>query len=76
MAKDELSAPSLPWRGASRLTITFVGAVSKCFLNLACSTKVHGLDNFTKLLDERRDISKRERGLLTGMELDSKISAI
>lgn len=28
--------------------------------------EVHGLDEFTKLLDERADIDGRTRGLLTG----------
>lgn len=30
--------------------------------------EVHGLDDFTALLDERADINARTRGLLTGKE--------
>lgn len=29
------------------------------------SVEVHGLDNFLDLLDKRKDIEDRERGLLT-----------
>ena len=30
------------------------------------STEIHGLDGFLKLLDERKDVEKRTRGLITG----------
>jgi monolysocardiolipin acyltransferase len=70
MAGSDLSRPSIPWRVASKLTITLVGTLSKCFLTFACTTKVVGLEKFANILDERRDVAKRERGLLTGMELD------
>ena len=30
------------------------------------SVDVHGLDGFLKLLDRRKDIDSRERGLITG----------
>jgi monolysocardiolipin acyltransferase len=76
MAGTDLAAPSLPWRAASRLTIALVGTASKIFLTLACTTNVVGLDGFTRLLDERRDVAKRDRGLLTGMDLDPDASAI
>ena len=29
-------------------------------------TEIHGLDGFLKLLDERKDVEKRTRGLITG----------
>ena len=29
------------------------------------STEIHGLDGFLKLLDERKDVEKRKRGLIT-----------
>jgi monolysocardiolipin acyltransferase len=76
MAGSELSGPSLPWRAASRVTITVIGAVSKCYLTLACTTKVVGLDKFSQILDDRRDVAKRDRGLLTGMDLDLEASAV
>lgn len=66
-SEGELSSPSLPWRFGSTLTFGAVGALCKSFLNVACTTRVHGLDEFQKLLDERRDVSKRERGLITGI---------
>jgi monolysocardiolipin acyltransferase len=63
---EQLSAPSLQWRFASSATIALVGVFSKCFLKLANTTKVYGLREFEKLLDERKDPAKRERGLITG----------
>jgi hypothetical protein len=69
MPVEELPGPpnSLPWRTASTATLTTVGLLSKTFLALATSKEVYGLDAFVKLLDGRRDIEQRERGLLTGM---------
>lgn len=47
-------------------TIAAIGLACKGFLKVGTkSTETHGLDNFVKLLDERQDISQRERGLLT-----------
>lgn len=47
-------------------TIAAIGLVCKGFLKVGTKdTETHGLDNFVKLLDERQDISQRERGLLT-----------
>lgn len=43
------------------------GGFSRLFLLGASRLEVNGLDNFLKLLDERADVDKRERGLLTGM---------
>ncbi|KAA6411326.1 MAG: Glycerol-3-phosphate (1)-acyltransferase [Lasallia pustulata] len=42
-----------------------VGSISRIFMFGANRTEVHGLDQFLELLDERRDIDGRERGLLT-----------
>jgi monolysocardiolipin acyltransferase len=58
-------APPLTWRIASTTTVAFIGILAKTFLSLANRTTVHGLDGFTKLLDEREDPYKRERGLIT-----------
>lgn len=65
-ADEKLPSPSLPWRAASSFAIVTVGTLSKLFLNVASRTRVHGLEGFLNLLDERRDASKRERGLITG----------
>jgi hypothetical protein len=59
-------APPLTWRIASTTTIAVIGILSKSFLGLLNTTKVHGLDGFVRLLDERKDVSKRQRGLITG----------
>jgi monolysocardiolipin acyltransferase len=61
----QLVAPPLTWRIASSTTIAVIGLMSKAFLKLANSTTVYGLDDFVKVLDERRDPAKRERGLIT-----------
>ena len=37
------------------------------------SVDVHGLDGFLKLLDRRKDLDSRERGLLTGKVLNHNI---
>jgi hypothetical protein len=61
------SPPSLTWRTASTATIAFMGLACKGFLSIATKkTEVHGLDGFVKVLEEREDVAKRERGLLTG----------
>jgi monolysocardiolipin acyltransferase len=75
MASD-LPGPTLPWRAASRITIALIGTASKCFLALACTTNLVGLDRFAKLLDERRDVARRDRGLLTGMDLCPDVWAV
>ena len=58
--------PSLPWRTGSSLIMGFSGAISRIFIFGANRTDIHGLDSFLGLLDERRDISERQRGLITG----------
>jgi monolysocardiolipin acyltransferase len=68
MPAEEIAIPpSLQWRAVSALTIALTGMASKAFLGLACTKEVHGLDGFAKLLDERKDVDGRERGLLTGI---------
>jgi monolysocardiolipin acyltransferase len=73
MPKDESSSPpSLQWRTASTATIALIGLACKGFLKIGTKeTETHGLDNFIKLLDERQDVGKRERGLLTGEIISS-----
>jgi len=48
-----------------------IGLLCKSFLVLASSTKIHGLEAFKTLLDERRDVANRKRGLLTGEQTTS-----
>lgn len=63
---ERLTCPSLRWRAGSTATLLFTGTLAKIFLNIGARADIHGLDGFVKLLDERRDIEGRERGLLTG----------
>lgn len=50
-----------------------VGLISRSVMFGANKTEVHGLDGFLQLLDERSDISRRKRGLITGMILRFQI---
>lgn len=63
-------APSAPWRAASVFTMGAVGLLCKGFLGLN-KIETHGMDRFLKLLDKRQDPKERERGLITGMRLES-----
>ena len=67
-----LEQPSLPWRVGSSLVMGFIGSIFRVALFGANRTKVHGLEGFLELLDERRNIEGRERGLLTGKLLSTK----
>jgi hypothetical protein len=71
MPNQNLAAPerpSLPWRGASALTMAATGGVARFFLFTGmCKYEFHGLESFTKLLDSRWDVEKRKKGLITGM---------
>jgi len=58
--------PSLAWRLASTATLGGTGHLCKSFLFALNRVQVHGLDGFLELLDERKDIQARERGLITG----------
>jgi monolysocardiolipin acyltransferase len=63
---EQPDAPSGPWRAASAFTMGAVGLLCKGFLGLN-KVETHGMDDFLKLLDERKDIVGRDRGLITGM---------
>ena len=47
------------------------GTLSRLFLLGANTTEIHGLDKFLGLLDQRHDVEKRERGLITGKLIES-----
>jgi monolysocardiolipin acyltransferase len=42
------------------------GVLSRSFLLGLSNTEVVGLERFIEVLDKRKDIASRERGLLTG----------
>ena len=58
--------PSLPWRFGSATVMGFIGILTRTFMYGANSMETHGLDGFLNLVDERRDIDQRRRGLITG----------
>ncbi|KAK7530254.1 uncharacterized protein J3D65DRAFT_640646 [Phyllosticta citribraziliensis] len=58
-------APSLPWRCGSVATMGIVGLLCRGFLSGLSNLEVNGMDNFLRLLDERRSVEGRERGLIT-----------
>lgn len=62
-----LDRPSLPWRASSAMITGLTGMVSRGFLYGFNKVETTGLQRFLKILDEREDADKRERGLLTGM---------
>jgi len=72
--EDPPYAPNLSWRIASTATITLTGLLARTFGRVACTTEVHGLEGFLKLLDERNDVDGRQRGLITGKYASSTIS--
>ena len=73
MREDDMSSPvppphspSLPWRISSSLIMGLTGTLSRGFLYGLNYTEVIGLDRFLEILDKRKDVDGRERGLLTG----------
>lgn len=70
MSKDDLpgtAAPSWHWRLASRVVMGGIAFTARAFLTFCAKIETHGKDEFVRLLDERRDVNGRTRGLLTGM---------
>ncbi|KAF2804005.1 uncharacterized protein BDZ99DRAFT_426178 [Mytilinidion resinicola] len=63
--EEQPASPSLPWRTSSVFTMAVVGLLSRGFLYGLSRTETHGLDRFLKLLDERKDVEGRQRGLVT-----------
>ncbi|KAF4314637.1 Lysophosphatidylcholine acyltransferase [Botryosphaeria dothidea] len=63
--EEHPAAPSLPWRCGSVVIMGAVGLLSRGFLVGLSNLEVNGMDNFLKLLDERKDVQGRQRGLIT-----------
>ena len=59
---------SLPWRVGSTAVMGFIGGVSRLFMTGPNSTKAYGMEKFMDMLDDREDIERRRRGLITGMQ--------
>lgn len=62
---DHPNLPSLPWRVSSSIVMGVSGFLARVFYTGMNSVEVHGLDSFLELLDKRKDIEARGRGLLT-----------
>lgn len=65
-AADPSSQPSLPWRISSSIVMGVTGAISRLVLFGANTTELHGLGDFLEMLEQRRDVKNRKRGLITG----------
>lgn len=65
-SKAPQQQPSLLWRTASTAIMATTGMIARTFLYGLSSVEVAGLDKFLALLDARRDIGARQRGLITG----------
>ncbi|CAG8281431.1 unnamed protein product [Penicillium salamii] len=57
--------PSLPWRAFSNTTMWGVAGLCRGFLSAMCHAECHGKEEFTQLLDSRKDSSQRSKGLIT-----------
>lgn len=66
VAKAQPQKPGALWRAASTITMASTGMICRSILYGLNSLEVVGLDNFLKLLDARKDVEARQRGLLTG----------
>jgi len=64
---DQPVAPSLPWRIGSSAVMGIIGMASRSFLCGLNRVEVNGLDKFQQLLEERKDVAGRTRGLITGL---------
>ncbi|KJR81014.1 monolysocardiolipin acyltransferase [Sporothrix schenckii 1099-18] len=57
--------PGALWRAASTFVMATTGMLCRSFLYGLNDVEVVGLDNFLKLLDARKDVESRQRGLIT-----------
>lgn len=67
MSPPSPSQPSLPWRATSSFVMGVTGFLSRSFLFGFSHTEIIGLDRFLEVVDERKDVGSRNRGLLTGI---------
>ena len=63
---DPPAPPSLPWRIGSSTVMGVVGSLTRAFMYGLNRTETHGLESFLEVLDNRKDVDQRERGLITG----------
>jgi hypothetical protein len=65
-AEERPYEPPAFTRAIHNVTMGTVGFICRSFLYGLSRTEVHGLEAFQKLVDERSDPERRERGLITG----------
>ncbi|CAK7263562.1 Lyso-phosphatidylcholine acyltransferase [Sporothrix epigloea] len=65
VAKAQPQKPGALWRAASTIAMASTGMICRSILYGFNNLEVVGLDNFLKLLDARKDVEARQRGLLT-----------
>ena len=65
-AEERPYEPPALTRAIHNVTVGSVGFLCRSFLYGLSRTEVHGLEAFQRLVDERSDPSRRERGLITG----------
>ncbi|CAK7213970.1 Lyso-phosphatidylcholine acyltransferase [Sporothrix bragantina] len=65
VAKAQPQKPGALWRAASTFFMASTGMICRSFLYGFNNVEVVGLDSFLKLLDERKDVAARKRGLIT-----------
>ncbi|CAK7262997.1 Lyso-phosphatidylcholine acyltransferase [Sporothrix epigloea] len=65
VAKAQPQKPGALWRAASTFFMASTGMICRSILYGFNNLEVVGLDNFLKLLDARKDVDARQRGLLT-----------
>ncbi|KAK7953615.1 Bctaz1 [Apiospora saccharicola] len=63
--RTPLEQPSLPWRMSSSIVLGATCMLSRGFLYGLNTVETKGLDRFLEILDKRKDVDKRERGLIT-----------
>ncbi|KAI1805801.1 hypothetical protein F4811DRAFT_560844 [Daldinia bambusicola] len=63
--RQPLQQPSLPWRMTSSVVMGLTAALCRTFLYGLNSVEVTGLERFLEVLDQRKDVEKRQRGLIT-----------
>ncbi len=66
-SKGPAQQPGWPRRLVSTVVMGMTGVMSKVFIYGLNRVEVVGLDGFLKMLDSRRDVEKRQRGLITGV---------
>lgn len=66
MKTHALEQPSLSWRMSSSLVLGATSMLCRGFLYGLNTVETTGLDRFLEILDKRKDVDKRERGLITG----------